>query len=115
MGEYVSDLNKLNLADVIQPNKNTRCSWFPEHAVRFSLEEPGDKSVSARAKLPSMPVGLMPSRDSHLILESESLQTRKRTLTGIMESSLCFQQSTSLSVHHCLPKSPAACVEPLVW
>lgn len=36
MDESVSYLNKLNLANVIHSNKNTRCSWFPEHAVQLS-------------------------------------------------------------------------------
>lgn len=81
MDEYVSYLNKLNLANVIHSNKNTRCSWFPEYAVQLSPGEPGDKSVSTPAKLPCTSVGETLNRGKHLILESDSTQTRDRTLT----------------------------------
>lgn len=81
MDEYVSYLNKLNLVNVIHSNKNTRCSWFPQHAVQLSLGEPADKSVAAQAKLPCASVGVMPNRDKYLILESDFPQTRERTLT----------------------------------
>lgn len=92
MDEYVSYLNKLNLANVIHSNKNTNCSWLPEHAVQLSLGEPGDKSVSTQAKLPCTSVGVMLNRDKRLILESDSPQTRDQTLTWIIESSLRFRQ-----------------------
>lgn len=92
MDEYVSYLNKLNLANVIHSNKNARCSWFPEHAVQLSQGEPGDKSVSTQTKLPCTSVGATPNREKCLIVESDSPQTRERTLTWIMEGSLGSQQ-----------------------
>lgn len=76
MVEYVSDFNKLNLADAIHSNKNTLRSWFPEHVVQLSLEEPRDKSVSAQVELPCTSVGVMPTIDKRLILESDSLWMR---------------------------------------
>lgn len=81
MDEYVSYLNKLKLTNVILPNKNIHCSWFPEHAVQLSPGEPGDKSFSTQANLPGTSVGVMPNRDNHLILESDFLKTTEPTLT----------------------------------